>query len=150
VTTKAQIDEWYASGTAGTVGIPPGINRIIFDRAKGNDWRQGGAPGPWENHETNEHLTIVAYGTAKVTIDGFITGAHWDNRGVMGKGVVGGSEDTVAPGTSYSSSAIPRISSIQFRPSSATSWSICRRVSPFGRSRSSRMGPDRIRNPTDY
>jgi len=98
VTTKAQIDEWYAAGTAGTVGIPPGINRIIFDRAKGNDWRQGGAPGPWENHETNEHLTIVAYGTAKVTIDGFITGAHWDNRGVMGKGVVGGTEDTVGPG----------------------------------------------------
>ena len=46
----------------------------------------------------NEHLTIVAYGTAKATIDGFITGAHWDNRGVMGKGVVGGSEDTVGPG----------------------------------------------------
>ena len=41
---------------------------------------------------------IVAYGTAKVTIDGFITGAHWDNRGVMGTGVVGGSEDTVGPG----------------------------------------------------
>ena len=98
VTTKAQIEEWYAAGSAGTAGMPPGINRIIFDRAKGTDWRQGGAPGPWENHETNEHLTIVVYGTAKVTIDGFITGAHWDNRGVMGKGVVGGSEDTVGPG----------------------------------------------------
>jgi mannose-6-phosphate isomerase-like protein (cupin superfamily) len=98
VTTKAQIDEWYVAGTAGTAGIPFGINRIIFDRAKGSDWRQGGAPGPWENHETNEHLTIVAYGTAKVTIDGFVTGAHWDNRGVMGEGVVGGTEDTVGPG----------------------------------------------------
>ena len=98
VTTKAQIDEWYAGGIAGTVGIQPGINRIIFDRAKGTDWRQGGAPGPWENHERDEHLSIVAHGTAKATLDGFITGAHWDNRGVMGTGVVGGSDYTVGPG----------------------------------------------------
>jgi len=98
VTTKAQIDEWYAAGTAGTLGIQPGINRIIFARAKGTDWRQGGAPGPWENHERDEHLSIVTYGTAKATLDGFITGAHWDNRGVMGTGVVGGSEYTVGPG----------------------------------------------------
>lgn len=98
VTTKKQIDEWYSAGAAGTVGIQPGINRIIFDRSKGGDWRQGGAPGPWENHETNEHLSIVSYGTAKAIVDGFITGAHWDNRGVMGKGVVGGTEYTVGPG----------------------------------------------------
>ena len=98
VTTKAQIDAWYNAGTAGTAGMPPGVNRIIFDRAKGADWRQGGAPGPWENHDTNEHLSIVNYGTAKATIDGFITGAHWDNRGVMGTGVVGGSDYTVGPG----------------------------------------------------
>ena len=98
VTTKAQIDEWYGAGIAGTSGIPPGINRIIFDRAKGPDWRKGGAPGPWENHETNEHLSIVVYGTAKATLDGFVTGAAWDNRGVMGKGVVGGSDYTVGPG----------------------------------------------------
>ena len=98
VTTKAQIDEWYDAGIAGTSGIPPGINRIIFDRAKGPDWRKGGAPGPWENHETNEHLSIVVYGTAKATLDGFVTGAAWDNRGVMGKGVVGGSDYTVGPG----------------------------------------------------
>jgi mannose-6-phosphate isomerase-like protein (cupin superfamily) len=98
LTTKKQVDDWYAAGIAGTAGIQPGINRIIFDRAKGTDWRQGGAPGPWENHETNEHLSIVTYGTAKATLDGFITGAHWDNRGVMGKGVVGGTEYTVEPG----------------------------------------------------
>jgi mannose-6-phosphate isomerase-like protein (cupin superfamily) len=98
LTTKKQIDDWYAAGTAGTAGIQPGINRIIFDREKGADWRQGGAPGPWENHETNEHLSIVTYGTAKAVLDGFITGAHWDNRGVMGEGVVGGSEYTVGPG----------------------------------------------------
>jgi mannose-6-phosphate isomerase-like protein (cupin superfamily) len=98
VTTKAQIDQWYTAGTAGTLGIQPGINRIIFDRAKGGDWTQGGAPGPWENHERDEHVDVVVYGTAKATIDGFITGAHWDNRGVMGTGVVGGSESTVGPG----------------------------------------------------
>jgi mannose-6-phosphate isomerase-like protein (cupin superfamily) len=98
VTTKAQIDAWYNAGTAGTSGMPAGVNRIIFDRTKGADWRQGGAPGPWENHDTNEHLSIVNYGTAKATIDGFITGAHWDNRGVMGTGVVGGSDYTVGPG----------------------------------------------------
>jgi hypothetical protein len=98
LTTKKQVDDWYAAGIAGTAGIQPGINRIIFGRAKGTDWRQGSAPGPWENHETNEHLSIVTYGTAKATLDGFITGAHWDNRGVMGKGVVGGTEYTVEPG----------------------------------------------------
>jgi mannose-6-phosphate isomerase-like protein (cupin superfamily) len=98
VTTKAQIDQWYGEGNAGTTGIQPGINRIIFDRAKGGDWRQGGAPGPWENHERDEHVDFVVYGTAKLTIDGFITGAHWDNRGVMGTGVVGGTESTVGPG----------------------------------------------------
>src|SRR5262249_44853793 len=98
ITTKAQIDQWYASGTGGTAGIQPGINRIIFDRAKGGDWTQGGAPGPWENHERDEHVDFVVYGTAKATIDGFITGAHWDNRGVMGTGVVGGTESTVGPG----------------------------------------------------
>jgi mannose-6-phosphate isomerase-like protein (cupin superfamily) len=98
VTTKAQIDQWYNAGTAGTQGLPPGINRIIFDRAKGNDWQQGGAPGPWENHDRDEHISIVVHGTAKCIMDGFITGAHWDRRGVMGKGVVGGSEFTVEPG----------------------------------------------------
>ena len=98
VTTKAQLDQWYSTGTAGTAGIQPGINRIIFDRAKGNDWHQGGAPGPWENHETDEHVDFVVYGSAKCTMDGFITGAHWDNRGVMGTGVVGGSESTVSAG----------------------------------------------------
>ena len=98
VTSRKQIDEWFAAGTAGTAGIQPGINRIIFDRAKGTDWRQGGAPGPWENHERNEHLSIVTYGTAKAVLDGFITGAHWDNRGVMGTGVVGGTEYDVGPG----------------------------------------------------
>jgi mannose-6-phosphate isomerase-like protein (cupin superfamily) len=98
VTTKKQIDDWYAAGTAGTAGIYPGINRIIFDRAKGTDWRQGGAPGPWENHERNEHLSIVTYGSANAVLDGFITGAHWDNRGVMGEGVVGGTEYIVGPG----------------------------------------------------
>jgi mannose-6-phosphate isomerase-like protein (cupin superfamily) len=98
VTTKAQLDQWYNEGTAGTLGIQPGINRIIFDRAKGSDWHQGGAPGPWENHEQDEHVDFVVYGTAKCTIDGFITGAHWDNRGVMGSGVVGGSESTVGVG----------------------------------------------------
>jgi mannose-6-phosphate isomerase-like protein (cupin superfamily) len=98
LTTKAQIDGWYNAGAAGTIGMPPGINRIIFDRAKGDDWRQGGAPGPWENHERDEHIDFVVYGTAKATIDGFITGAHWDNRGVMGSGVVGGSESTVGAG----------------------------------------------------
>ena len=98
VTTKAQIDQWYNAGTAGTVGMPPGINRIIFDRAKGADWQQGGAPGPWENHERDEHISFVVYGTARVTMDGFITGAHWDNRGVMGTGVVGGTVSTVGPG----------------------------------------------------
>jgi len=98
VTTKKQIDDWYTAGSAGTAGIHPGINRIIFDRAKGTDWRQGGAPGPWENHERNEHLSIVTYGTAKAVLDGFITGAHWDNRGVMGTGVIGGTEYTVGPG----------------------------------------------------
>ena len=40
----------------------------------------------------------MAYGTAKAMLDGFITGAHWDNRGVMGNGVVGGTEYTVGPG----------------------------------------------------
>jgi mannose-6-phosphate isomerase-like protein (cupin superfamily) len=98
VTTKKQIDDWYAAGTAGTAGIHSGINRIIFDRAKGTDWRQGGAPGPWENHERNEHLSIVTFGSAKAVLDGFITGAHWDNRGVMGTGVVGGTEYIVGPG----------------------------------------------------
>jgi mannose-6-phosphate isomerase-like protein (cupin superfamily) len=98
VTTKAQIDQWYGEGTGGTAGIQPGINRIIFDRAKGGDWRQGGAPGPWENHDRDEHVDFVVYGTAKLTTDGFITGAHWDNRGVMGTGVVGGTESTVGPG----------------------------------------------------
>jgi mannose-6-phosphate isomerase-like protein (cupin superfamily) len=98
VTTKAQIDQWYNAGTAGTLGIQPGINRIIFDRAKGGDWQKGGAPGPWENHERDEHISFVVYGTAKCIMDGFITGAHWDRRGVMGTGVVGGSEYTVGPG----------------------------------------------------
>jgi len=98
VTTKAQIDQWYGEGNSGSAGIQPGINRIIFDRAKGTDWRQGGAPGPWENHDRDEHVDFVVYGTAKLTIDGFITGAHWDNRGVMGTGVVGGTESTVGPG----------------------------------------------------
>jgi len=98
VTTKAEVDRAYEAGLAGTAGIQPGINRIIFDRAKGNNWREGGAPGPWENHETDEHLSIVWYGTAKAVLDGFITGANWDRRGVMGKGVVGGSEYTVGPG----------------------------------------------------
>jgi len=98
LTTKAQIEQWYNAGTAGTLGMPPGINRIIFDRAKGNDWRQGGAPGPWENHERDEHVDFVVYGTAKATLDGFITGAHWDNRGVMGTGVVGGTVSTVGAG----------------------------------------------------
>ena len=88
----------YEAGLAGTAGIQRGINRIIFDRAKGGNWREGGAPGPWENHETDEHLSIVWYGTAKAVLDGFITGANWDRRGVMGKGVVGGSEYTVGPG----------------------------------------------------
>jgi mannose-6-phosphate isomerase-like protein (cupin superfamily) len=98
VTTKAQIDQAYAAGNAGTAGIQPGINRIIFDRAKGPDWHQGGAPGPWENHERDEHVDFVVYGTARATIDGFITGASWDNRGVMGKGVVGGTESEVGVG----------------------------------------------------
>jgi mannose-6-phosphate isomerase-like protein (cupin superfamily) len=98
LTTKAQIDQWYTAGTAGTLGMQPGINRIIFDRAKGEDWHQGGAPGPWENHERDEHVDFVVYGTAKATIDGFITGAHWDNRGVMGTGVVGGTVSTVGAG----------------------------------------------------
>ena len=98
VTTKAQIDQAYAAGNAGTAGIQPGINRIIFDRAKGPDWHQGGAPGPWENHERDEHVDFVVYGTAKAPIDGFITGASWDNRGVMGKGVVGGTESEVSVG----------------------------------------------------
>jgi mannose-6-phosphate isomerase-like protein (cupin superfamily) len=98
LTTKGQIDQWYTAGTAGTAGMPPGINRIIFDRAKGDDWRQGGAPGPWENHELDEHISFVVYGTARVSMDGFITGAHWDNRGVMGTGVVGGTVSTVGVG----------------------------------------------------
>ena len=69
VTSRKQIDEWFAAGTAGTAGIQPGINRIILDRANGTDWREGGAPGPWENHERNEHLSIVTYGTAKAVLD---------------------------------------------------------------------------------
>jgi mannose-6-phosphate isomerase-like protein (cupin superfamily) len=98
VTTKEEIQKAYDAGIAGASGMQPGVSRIIFDRDKGPNWREGGAPGPWENHERNEHIDFCVYGTSKVIIDGFVTGADWDNRGLMGKGVVNGTEDTVGPG----------------------------------------------------
>jgi len=95
VTTKAQIDQFFSTATE-SANLGSGINRIIYAPGGTSYGSQPG--GPYENHETDEHVYFVTYGTAKVTVDGFITGAHWDNRGVMGTGVVGGSEFMVGPG----------------------------------------------------
>ena len=89
----------------------------------------------------------MTYGTATAVLDGLITGAHWDNRGVMGTGVVGGTQYTVqAPEISCSSSETRRTSSIRRRVSSATFWSTFRRVNRFGRSRLFQTAPA----PTKY
>jgi len=95
VTTKAQLDQFFSTATE-SANLGSGINRIIYAPGGASYGPQPG--GPFENHETDEHVYFVAYGTGKVTVDGFITGAHWDTRGVMGAGVVGGSEFMVGPG----------------------------------------------------
>jgi mannose-6-phosphate isomerase-like protein (cupin superfamily) len=87
VTTKAQLDQFFTSATASSP-LGGGINRIVYN----------GKPGPAENHEIDEHVYFVMYGTAKATMDGFVLNPYWDRRGLMGTGVAGGSEYTIGPG----------------------------------------------------
>ena len=87
VTTKAQLDEFFATANASS-SLNGGINRIVYN----------GKPGPAENHELDEHVYFVKHGTAKATMDGYVLNPYWDRRGLMGTGVVGGSEYTVGPG----------------------------------------------------
>jgi mannose-6-phosphate isomerase-like protein (cupin superfamily) len=87
VTTKAQLDQFFTTATASS-SLNGGINRIVYN----------GKPGPAENHELDEHVYFVQHGTAKATMDGYVTNPYWDRRGLMGTGVVGGSEYTIGPG----------------------------------------------------
>ena len=87
VTTKAQIDQFFTTATASSA-MGGGINRIVYN----------GQPGPAENHELDEHVYFVKHGTAKATMDGYVLNPHWDRRGLMGTGVVGGSEYTIGAG----------------------------------------------------
>jgi mannose-6-phosphate isomerase-like protein (cupin superfamily) len=87
VTTKAQLDEFFNTATASSA-MGGNINRIVYN----------GKPGPAENHELDEHVYFVMHGTAKATMDGYVTNPYWDRRGLMGSGVVGGSEYTIGPG----------------------------------------------------
>ena len=87
VTTKAQLDEFFNTATA-SASMGGNINRIVYN----------GKPGPAENHELDEHVYFVMHGTAKATMDGYVTNPYWDVRGLMGSGVVGGTEYTIGPG----------------------------------------------------
>jgi mannose-6-phosphate isomerase-like protein (cupin superfamily) len=87
VTTKAQLDQFFTTATASS-SMGGNINRIVYN----------GKPGPAENHEVDEHVYFVMHGTAKATMDGYVTNSYWDRRGLMGTGVVGGSEYTIGPG----------------------------------------------------
>ena len=87
VTTKAQLDEFFNTATASS-SMGGNINRIVYN----------GKPGPAENHELDEHVYFVMHGTAKATMDGYVTNPYWDVRGLMGSGVVGGTEYTIGPG----------------------------------------------------
>jgi mannose-6-phosphate isomerase-like protein (cupin superfamily) len=87
VTTKAQLEQFFNTATASSA-MGGNINRIVYN----------GMPGPAENHELDEHVYFVMHGTAKATMDGYVTNPHWDVRGLMGTGVVGGTEYTIGPG----------------------------------------------------
>ncbi len=87
VTTRAELDQFFTTATASSA-LSGGINRIVYN----------GKPGPAENHELDEHVYFVKHGTAKATMDGYVTNPYWDRRGLMGTGVVGGSEYTIGPG----------------------------------------------------
>jgi hypothetical protein len=97
VVTKAEIDKIYATAKA-SVPVYPGITANLYNGGPdGTKW--GPQPGgPVENHERDEHLYIATYGTAKASMDGFITDGHWDRRGVMGLGTAGSTEYTMNPG----------------------------------------------------
>ena len=97
VTKKAEIDQFFSTSITSSP-LFPGINRIVYFGGPGGA-KFGDYPGgPVENHETDEHLYVVAHRQAKATLDGFITNAYWDRRGVFGTGVAGGSEYTIAAG----------------------------------------------------
>jgi mannose-6-phosphate isomerase-like protein (cupin superfamily) len=87
VTTKTQLDEFFSTATA-SAAMGGNINRIVYN----------GKPGPAENHELDEHVYFVMHGTARATLDGYVTNPYWDVRGLMGSGVVGGTEYTIDPG----------------------------------------------------
>jgi mannose-6-phosphate isomerase-like protein (cupin superfamily) len=97
LTKKAELDQFFSTSIASSA-LFPGINRIIYYGGPGGA-KYGDYPGgPVENHEIDEHIYFIAHGQAKATLDGFITNAYWDRRGLFGTGVVGGSEYTVGPG----------------------------------------------------
>lgn len=87
VTTKGQLEQFFTTATTSS-SLGSGINRIVYN----------GKPGPAENHEVDEHVYFVTHGSAKATMDGFVLNPYWDRRGLMGTGVVGGSEYTIGPG----------------------------------------------------
>ena len=97
VTRKAELDQFFSTSIASSV-LFPGINRIIYYGGPGGATYGDFPGGPVENHEVDEHIYFFVHGQAKATFDGFITNAHWDTRGLMGTGVVGGTEYTVGPG----------------------------------------------------
>ena len=97
VTKKAELDQFFSTSIQSSA-LYSGINRIIYYGGPGGT-KYGDFPGgPVENHEIDEHIYFFIHGQAKVTMDGFISNAHWDTRGLMGTGVVGGTEYTVGPG----------------------------------------------------
>lgn len=97
VTKKAELDQFFSTSITSSA-LFPGINRIIYYGGPGGA-KYGDFPGgPVENHELDEHIYFVTHGQAKATLDGFITNAYWDRRGLFGTGVVGGSEYTVGAG----------------------------------------------------
>ena len=97
VIKKAELDQFFSTSITSSM-LYPGINRIIYYGGPGGATYGDFPGGPVENHEVDEHIYFIAHGQAKATLDGFITNAHWDRRGLMGTGVVGGSEYTVGPG----------------------------------------------------
>ncbi len=98
VVTQAQLDEFYATATRSVV-LYPGITRNLYNGGPdGVKWGPFDG-GPVENHEIDEHLYVVTYGTGKAYLDGFIPNGHWDTRGVMGVPLPQGStEYTINPG----------------------------------------------------
>ena len=97
VTKSAELDQIYSTSSQSSA-LYPGINRIIYYGGPGRHEMVVHPGGPVENHEIDEHIYICIHGQAKVTMDGFISNAHWDTRGLMGTGAVGGTEYTVGPG----------------------------------------------------